>query len=189
MGLKFRGITDDVVEATPTDASSANFTRSPWEVEAAEGRGGDRSPRRGKSPRVVISHLYDRLQDYSPTSREVLLTTLPPRPTSSQVVSLPVYSAQPSSLPPSASTEGGLVSLNSDDVRNHPCLLTMYCLNFSFWKSTKTYEELGQPAVAVYLFECFRLSEQFQNPIPETPITDFKQMGYLNSSFGHLGPE
>nr|GLL22249.1 pentatricopeptide repeat-containing protein At1g14470 [Ipomoea trifida] len=120
-----RDYDDDVVETTPTDVSSANSTRSPGEVEVTDGQGEEGSPRRGKSPRVVISHLYDRLPVYSPTSREALLNTLPPRPAASQAVLVPVSSAQPSSLQPSASTEGGLVSLNSDDVCNHLCLLTI----------------------------------------------------------------
>nr|GMC88058.1 uncharacterized protein LOC109184184 [Ipomoea batatas] len=36
--------------------------------------------RRGKSPRVVITHFYDRLPTYSPTSRDALQKTLPPQP-------------------------------------------------------------------------------------------------------------
>nr|GMC55577.1 uncharacterized protein LOC109184184 [Ipomoea batatas] len=116
---------DDAVETTPTDESSANSTRSPREIEGASGRGGDRSPRRGKSPRVVISHLYDRLPTYSPTSRETLQRTLPPRPASSQAVSVPSSSSQPSSSQPLASIEGDLVPLSSGDVRNQPCLLTV----------------------------------------------------------------
>nr|GMC48603.1 hypothetical protein Iba_chr01bCG0060 [Ipomoea batatas] len=115
----------DAVETTPTDESSANSTRSPREIEGAGGRGGDRSPRRGKSPRVVISHIYDRLPTYSPTSRETLQRTLPPRPASSQAVSVPGSSSQPSSSQPLASIEGDLVPLSSGDVRNQPCLLTV----------------------------------------------------------------
>nr|GMC69193.1 hypothetical protein Iba_chr03aCG4410 [Ipomoea batatas] len=115
---------DDVVETTPTDMSSADSTRSPREVGTIGGRRGAGGPRCEKSPRVVISHLHDELPRYSPTTREALLTNLPPRPTASEVVSVPAL-AQPSSSQPSASTGGDFIPLNSDDVRNHPCLLTV----------------------------------------------------------------
>nr|GMD68623.1 uncharacterized protein LOC109184184 [Ipomoea batatas] len=137
---------DDAVEATPTDDSSANSTRSPGEVEGVEGPRDGTTLRRGKSPRVVITHFYDRLPTYSPTSRDALQKTLPPQPASSQAAPVcgspsqrtllpqpissqapPVSgsSSQPSSPRPQASAEGDLIPLSSDDICNQPCLLTV----------------------------------------------------------------
>nr|GMC86862.1 serine/arginine repetitive matrix protein 2-like [Ipomoea batatas] len=137
---------DDAVEATPTDDSSANSTRSPGEVEGVEGPRDGTTRRRGKSPRVVITHFYDRLPTYSPTSRDALQKTFPPQPASSQAAPVcgsssqrtllpqPISSqappasgssSQPSSPRPQASAEGDLIPLSSDDVRNQPCLLTV----------------------------------------------------------------
>nr|GMD68290.1 serine/arginine repetitive matrix protein 2-like [Ipomoea batatas] len=137
---------DDAVEATPTDDSSANSTRSPGEVEGVEGPRDGTTRRPGKSPRVVITHFYDRVPTYSPTSRDALQKTLPPQPASSQAAPVcgsssqrtllpqPISSqappasgssSQPSSPRPQASAEGDLIPLSSDDVRNQPCLLTV----------------------------------------------------------------
>nr|GMD60319.1 putative E3 ubiquitin-protein ligase RF298 [Ipomoea batatas] len=86
---------NDVVETTPIDESSANSTRSPREDEVAGDWEGDENPRRGKSPRVVLSHFYDLLPAYSPTSRDALQRTLPPLPASSQAVSAPEVEEYP----------------------------------------------------------------------------------------------
>nr|GMC82122.1 serine/arginine repetitive matrix protein 2-like [Ipomoea batatas] len=62
---------DDAVEATPTDASSANSTGTADEVGSHDGWVGEDGPRRGKSPRVVVAR-------YPPATREALLAELPP---------------------------------------------------------------------------------------------------------------
>nr|GMD39196.1 serine/arginine repetitive matrix protein 2-like [Ipomoea batatas] len=108
---------DDAVETTPTDASSANSTGSAGEVGSHDGWVGEDGPRRGKSPRVVVAR-------YPPAVREALLAELPPRPAAAGPVSAPL-SLELSSSQPSASSGEDVVPLNSDDVRNHPCLLTL----------------------------------------------------------------
>nr|GMD76716.1 leucine zipper putative tumor suppressor 2-like [Ipomoea batatas] len=108
---------DDAVEATPTDASSANSTGTADEVGSHDGWVGEDGPRRGKSPRMVVAQ-------YPPATREALLAELPPRPAAAGPVSVP-HSLELSSSQPSASSWGELIPLNNDDVRNHPCLLTL----------------------------------------------------------------
>nr|GMC71275.1 serine/arginine repetitive matrix protein 2-like [Ipomoea batatas] len=108
---------DDAVEATPTDASSANSTGTADEVGSHDGWVGEDGPRRGKSPRVVAAR-------YPPATREALLAELPPRPATAGPISVP-HSLDLSSSQPSASSGEDLVPLNSEDVRNHPCLLTL----------------------------------------------------------------
>nr|GMD66264.1 serine/arginine repetitive matrix protein 2-like [Ipomoea batatas] len=107
---------DDAIEASPTDASSASSTRTADEI-GADGWVSEDGPRRGKSPRMVVA-------PYSPATRETLLANLPPRPTTVEAVSVP-HSVEPSSSQPFASSGGNLVPLNSNDVRNHLCLLTL----------------------------------------------------------------
>nr|GLL20083.1 uncharacterized protein LOC109184184 [Ipomoea trifida] len=108
---------DDAVEATPTDASSANSTGTADEVGSHDGWVGEDGPRRGKSPRVVAAQ-------YPPATREALLAELPPRPVIAGPTSVP-HSLDLSSSQPSASSGEDLVPLSSEDVRNHPCLLTL----------------------------------------------------------------
>nr|GMD39563.1 serine/arginine repetitive matrix protein 2-like [Ipomoea batatas] len=108
---------DDAVEATPTDASSANSTGTADEVGSHDGWVGEDGPRRGKSPRVVAAQ-------YPPATCEALLAELPPRPATAGPISVP-HSLDLSSSQPSASSGEDLVPLNSEDVRNHPCLLTL----------------------------------------------------------------
>nr|GMD16213.1 hypothetical protein Iba_chr07cCG7210 [Ipomoea batatas] len=115
---------DDAIETTPTGASLASSTGSAGEVGANDGWVGEGDPRRGKSPMVVIAHLHEELPQYSPATQETILANLPPRPTAAEAVSVP-HSVEPSSSQPSASSGGNLVPLSSDDVRNHPCLLTL----------------------------------------------------------------
>nr|GMC74456.1 serine/arginine repetitive matrix protein 2-like [Ipomoea batatas] len=108
---------DAAVEATPTDASSANSTGTAGEVGSHDGWVGEDGPRHGKSLRVVAAQ-------YPPATREALLAELPPRPATAGLISVP-HSLDLSSSQPSASSGEELVPLNSEDVRNHPCLLTL----------------------------------------------------------------
>nr|GMC71357.1 uncharacterized protein LOC109184184 [Ipomoea batatas] len=108
---------DDAVEATPTDATSANSTGTADEVGSHDGWVGKDGPQRGKSPRMVVAQ-------YPPATREALLAELPPRPATVGPISVP-HSLELSSSQPSASSGEELVPLNSEDVRNHPCLLTL----------------------------------------------------------------
>nr|GMC93879.1 uncharacterized protein LOC109184184 [Ipomoea batatas] len=108
---------DDAVEATPTDASLANSTGTADEVGSHDGWVGEDGPRRGKSPRVVAAQ-------YPPATREALLAELPPRPATVGPIFVP-HSLELSSSQPSASSGEELDPLNSEDVRNHPCLLTL----------------------------------------------------------------
>nr|GMD74853.1 uncharacterized protein LOC109184184 [Ipomoea batatas] len=98
---------DDAVEATPTDASSANTTGTADEVGSHDGWVGEDGPRRGKSPRIVVAQ-------YPPATREALLAELPPRPATMGPISVP-HSLELSSSQPSASSGEELVPLNSDD--------------------------------------------------------------------------
>nr|GMD32758.1 serine/arginine repetitive matrix protein 2-like [Ipomoea batatas] len=108
---------DDAVEATPTDASLANSIGTTDEVGSHDGWVGEDGPRRGKSPRIVVAQ-------YPPATREAFLAELPPRPAAAGPISVP-HSLELSSSQPSASSGEELVPLNSDDVHNHPCLLTL----------------------------------------------------------------
>nr|GLL17174.1 uncharacterized protein LOC109184184 [Ipomoea trifida] len=108
---------DDAVEATPTDASSANSTGTADEVRSHDGWVGEDGPRHGKSPRIVAAQ-------YPTATREAILADLPPGPATVGPVSVP-HSLDFSSSQPSASSGEELVPLSSEDVRNHPCLLTL----------------------------------------------------------------
>nr|GLL20082.1 uncharacterized protein LOC109184184 [Ipomoea trifida] len=87
------------------------------QVGSHDGWVGEDGPRRGKSPRVVAAQ-------YPPATREALLAELPPRPVIAGPTSVP-HSLDLSSSQPSASSGEDLVPLSSEDVRNHPCLLTL----------------------------------------------------------------
>nr|GLL27457.1 uncharacterized protein LOC109184184 [Ipomoea trifida] len=108
---------DDAVEATPTDASSANSTGTVDEVGSHDGWVGEDGPRRGKSPRVVVAR-------YPPRYAGGPFGRTPPRPAAAGPVTAPL-SLELSSSQPSASSGEDVVPLNSDDVCNHPCLLTL----------------------------------------------------------------
>nr|GMC86587.1 serine/arginine repetitive matrix protein 2-like [Ipomoea batatas] len=160
---------DDMIEATPTDVSSANSNRSSREV----GEVGAAVPQRGKSPRAVVSHLHDQFPNYSPVTQAILTTNLPPRPTASEAISVPA-SAQPSSSQPSATGGGDFVPLNSDDVRNHPCLLTLSELEETKTLLTghvefQTRRSLGDISAESYEYWVFRSAESVRAAQLEPP--------------------